>query len=499
MAKKSAKAQTVVPLDLTLSGGLNYAKSISAIGDNDLSRGNNYLYKVDTGQLIVRPGTDCLTASAAAAAILKGYYYEKDSTTKYIVLVANGKLYYFKADDGTLVEIGSLNDNTTTPCFLTFHSKLLIADGGDDIKTWDGTTFTTIANSPKATILKEVGNRVWCNATDEPDSVYGCGPEDETDWNTSTGGAVGIKCGYGDMLSVNAMAVGPGGKDLLVSKKGDQDKKIYRIDLTDPTPANWEALPVSMKNAAQNPHCMETAFNNVYFIDTNGFKSLKGVQEYGDIQADMGINQVNTIFSASYTTDELAYIPAYNSLWFQIQNRTFVYHPLNNAFTDLTFQWGRVRCVFQAGDTVYLCGNNGHLYKFDETLDTDETVPGTTQSYVSTLKTKLFSSGHDVLLKRLQWQLIPKSAGVGQMYIANAAGTEYLVKTITLTEEGDYIFDATGYIDAATEYIYDSGSLPWAETSWQRVRSSGVAFILKTTSGRVGIEWVKAEIAVVGV
>lgn len=303
---------------MTLNGGLNYAVSPSNIADNELVLATNMIYDPSTDYLITRPGTSCVAASQALSIqllteggdrivtegsdpiggadehpILTIYYYEKSNSVAYLVCAYNGKLYYLSGTSWE--EIGDLTDTTTVPSFLTFNTKLLIADGGDHIRTWDTSTYTTLATSPKATALKMIKNRVVCNATDEPDSVYLSKPNDETDWNTS-GTAVGLKAGYGDNLAVNGFAVY--GDDLIISKKGDALKKLYRLNVADSTTSNWYIKELSTNNCAQNPQSIMEAWNNVFFVDSNGFKSLKGVQKYGDLQVDAIGRKINQLFAS---------------------------------------------------------------------------------------------------------------------------------------------------------------------------------------------------------
>jgi len=489
---------------MVLNGGLNYAQTPSNIADNELRRAHNFIYDAQTDFLVTRPGTDCVTASALGSPILAGYYYERSATEAYHVCASGGKLYYLNGTSWT--EIGLLNDSTTVPAFLTFNTLLLIADGGADIKTWNGATsgiYTTIPNSPAATALSMIKNRVVCNASDEPDSVYLSGPEDETKWNTSTEGAVGLKAGFGDMLAVNAFGVF--GDDLIISKKGDQIKRIYRVNVADSTPANWYVLQVSGNNCAQNAQSMVGTWNNVFLVDQNGFKSVKGVDVYGDLQVDYIGRRINTIFVAGTRCDFANYLPSLDAIWFGLGERIFCYTErlvpdTGNrapAFTNIVFQQGRIRSAYQAGDYIYLCGHNGYLYKLDESVATDETAPAVTANYVSALRTKTLTFGGDGILKKLQWDLRPKKEGTAILYAYKDEETNIALKTVTLPPEGEYLYNATGDLADATGYLYDEGYYAWVETSRSRVRHPQMALEIYTKSGRVGVEWVKAEIAVV--
>lgn len=201
----------------------------------------------------------------------------------------------------------------------------------------------------------------------------------------------------------------------------------------------------------------------------------------------------------------MAYLPAYNTIWFGIADRVFCYTERRDpqtgesvpAFTEMVFQWGRCTSFYQAGDMVYLTGYNGYLYKLDESLATDEKTPAVTQSYLSTVKGKTFSFGGDGILRKLQFYVTPKKAGTGIISVHTDASTSVTLKTFSIAGEGQFLYDATGYLAAATEILYDLGASPVIETSRNRVRSDEMAFQLELTTGRCGVEWCKADIAIV--
>jgi hypothetical protein len=503
MAKRSEKCQegSAQFINTQFDGGLNYSQAPSNIADNELTRGTNIIYNSQTGKPETRPGTVCVTATALADPILKIYEYEKSSSAKYIICASGGKLYYLNST--AWVEIGSLNDSTTTPSFLTYHALLLIADGGTNIKTWDGTTYSALDDALKATALAVIKGRVVANSgnSGSNDLVTLSGPYNEGYWNTATEGAVALRAGYGDNMAVNGFAVF--GDDLIISKKGDSRKKTYRLNVSDATTSNWYVQDLTDNNCSQNAHTICSAFNNVYFVDSNGFKSLKGVTEYGDLQVDVVGSKVNTVFGTS-VCDEVTYVPLYTAIWYPISDRIFVYHRIydvsgnmKHAFTDLTFNQGQIRSICQSGNTVYLAGNNGYLYSIDSSKDTDETAPGVTSNYQSILKTKRFSYFGGAILRKTEIYFSPISSGAALLYAVTPSDEKILLKSITLPSEGQELSEATGDLYDATEELSSMGTSPWYEISKNRVRGSSIQWQLTTTSGRVGVEGLKAEVALV--
>lgn len=503
MAFRSTKHKNVQNFTMLLNGGLNLSQSPANIGDSELKRSVNFIYDPITDYIMARPGTSCQTAAVCDGThpILRGYYYEKSTSVGYHVCACNGNLYYLTGVDlDTLTLIGALSDSTTTPAFITYNGKLLIGDGGG-IKTWDGTTLSDIASSPKANALTVIKGRVVANATDELDSVYLSAPYDAESadaWDT-TKTCVGLKAGYGDLLAVNGFAVR--GDDLIISKVGNQAKRLYRVNVADATTTNWHVSQVSENNAAQNARSIIGAWNNIYIIDTDGFKSLTGTDTYGDLAIDPIGRKINSLFKEDYECDNLTYIPPYNAIWFNLTDRVFCYTErfidgkIVPAFTDLAFKWGRCTSIYMVGDDVFLTGYNGYLYKLDETLSTDEVSPGVTETYTCIIRTKTYTFMVDGVLRKLQYYLKPKIAGTATISVYTAYDNSTLLKSITLTTAGEYLYDATEEVNSATEELFESSTSSWTETTRNRIRSDEMSFELEITTGRCGVEWCKAEIA----
>lgn len=513
MAKKSSKAQkgALTSLDLRFGGGLNLSDAPGNIADNELTRAFNYIYDPATGVPMVRPGTTCQTALVCDSVhpIVKVYHYEKSPTESWTVAVCNGNLYYLSGVDlNGWTLIGALNDAVTVPSMITFHATLIIADGGTNMKTWDGSSYSSLSDGLGATALAVIKGRIAANCTTRGgnDLVTLCGEYDETKWNTVSEGAVGARAGYGDNMSVNAFAVF--GTNLIISKKGDADKKLYRLDVSDPDPTNWAIPPqLTANNCSMSAHTMVGCFNNVFFADTNGFKSLKGVTEYGDIQVDLVGAKVNTVFSANQTCDEMTYLPYFTAIWFILGEQIYAYHQvadasgnITNAFTSLQFNQGRIHSVCQAGsDTIYMAGHSGYLYKLDLTkrISVDYSTPITYSDYESSLETKRFPFFGGGILKRAELYLKPINAGSSMFSVATPQTENITIKVIQLRDEGMYLSNATGYLDDATVLLYDMGKTAWYESTRNQVRGSSLQFRLQTTSGRVGVEGLRAEIALV--
>ena len=493
MAKLKQSAE-IIPLSIKFDGGLNLSAAEWSIADNESPRMLNWYFNPESQLPEVRPGTECQTASAAGSSIRALYCYEKSTTIKYIIGAYGSKLYYLSGTGlTTWTEIGSLASASVVPEFLTFNSKLLIADGGTNIKTWDGTTYGSIATSPNASCLKMIKNRVAANHVNEPDSIYLSKPNDETDWNTA-GDAIGLKAGYGDNMAVNGLEVF--GDDLIISKKGKAKKKLYRLNTEEITTSYWYVKDIPGLSCAQSERSICTAFNNVFFFDDDGLRSLKGVTEYGDLQADQTGAKINAYFNTSYTCNFLKYIPVFNSIWLSVGGRIFTCRMVSGvaSFTELYFNQGRIDSICMDSSTIYLGGNNGYLYKIDFDSDVDETAPDVSSGYLSVLDSKKYNLGaSDITIRKTTSRITPITSGSLSISIIRD-GTPVNIDTITIESEGEYLYDATGYVYDGTGYIYDSGGEPSLHISHDKIKSSSVQYEIQATGVRFGIDAILAEV-----
>ncbi len=500
MAKKWKHAN-VVPVRLTLHKGLNYMQAASTIDDNEMIIAENIMYDVNTDKIQVRPGTNCISATSLTNPIRALYEYIKDATHQYIIAASLDKLYYLDTD--TFVEIGTLSSATVTPSMVTFNGKLLVADGSTNIMSWDGTTYAAVSTgAPKASALGVIKNRVVANHDDEPDSVYLCALEDATTWSGGT--SLGLKAGYGDGLKVNGFATL--GDDLIISKVGlyttSNTKRLYRLNTEDTTSSNWYIAFLSGVNAFSSHSCAVAAFNNVFFGDTNGFKSVKGVQEYGDIAVDAVGRKVNTIFE-NYEATHVQYIPAFNCIMFINAGRIYCYYDNNQAFTKLEFNQGEINSVCEASGAVYLGGRNGHLYKLDPGRSTDETAPDTTSVFTSEIITKAFTTPGEIILKRIKLLVRPISEATVRVWAYKPSGTEVQLKEISMGDAGEYLYnmDDVGedeLYNYQDDYLYDAGSLPEFHVVNNVARGEELCVKLQTTTGRVAYESISIDLAQVG-
>jgi len=501
MSQKSTKAQegATTSISFRFDGGLNYSESPSNIADNELCRAYNIIYNASTGTPETRPGTTCVTAAALAHPIQKIFNYEKSAASKWLVCASYGKLYYLDVD--AWVEIGNLTDTTTIPAFLTFNTYLLIADGGTNLKKWDGSTLTSLSDGLTATAIAEIGGRVVINSKVDPDLVTFSGMENETMWDTAdlTNPAIGLRAGFGDNMMVNAFGVF--GTDLIVSKRGDSEKRMYRIS-TAGVPTEWTVSKLSSNNCAQNAHSIVGAFNNIFFVDTNGFKSIKGVTEYGDLQVESTGDRVNVAFKDT-ACREMTYIPMFSAIWYFAGDKIYAYHRINDrpAFTELNFVQGQINSMIQIADKIYLAGENGYLYLMDGVSETDEAAPGVFSGYQTLMMSKRLAFPAGAIIKRttVAFKAVALVGGTSTLIKSvSSEGTRIVLKNVTALVAAEELYDATEDLAVAVTPLANFAGTAWSEVSTNRVRGTTLQFQIDSANGRFGVENLTAELALVG-
>lgn len=401
----------------------------------------------------------------------------------------------------TIAESAYLNDKTTVPSMVTFNNKLIVADGGTNLKYWDGSTYSQLDDGLSANAIEIIKNRIVINSTTSRDLVTFSAPNDETKWNTATEGAVGVRAGYGDNMNVTAFAVY--NDDLVVFKKGNADKKVYRVNVASSTTSDWYISELSNLNTCQNAHCAVSAFNNIYFMDTNGFKSLKGVTEYGDLLIDSVGAKVNNAYSNS-SCKQVVYVPQYSAVWYLFDGLIYTCSILidsegnqYHAFTDLEFSQGTINWIFVDDDYVYLCGDDGYLYRLNDTISTDATSYATTSNFISILASKEFSFFSDGILRKTKIYLNQLNAGSANLSVTTETDKR-AIKTFTMDSAATMLYSMTAALTTYTTTLYEMSENTEFFNIYNRVRGNKMLFTFATASGRAGVEGLKLEVAQVG-
>lgn len=489
--KLSSKHANLTSLAIQPSGGVNLGDWPANIGDNELTRAYNLMYLPHSRQLATRPAVRCVSSVALSDPIERLHGYN-DGSAEVLIGYSDGALLYW-----TGTAWASIATVAKAPSLLNFNSKLLYADG-TGIYSWDGTSTTTITTVIKADSLTEVSNRVVANHVDEPDSVYFSGPEDETDWDTVSGSAVGIRAGFGDLMAVNAFCAWSG-TDLIVSKRGEDTRALYRVYVGG-TPDGWSASKLSSINAAVSQETMLATSGNLFWYDDT-LMSLTGTQAYGDLAVDVQIGMRIAADAAQrgLSAQKLLFLPDWAAILIVTDGQKhYVYAPFNNTFTELQIPL-LINSAAVSGGYTYLAGENGHLYRLDTNYADDETAPGVTQEITSVLRTKVFDiAAGEGILRRCDLTVTGIFAGELELsvYGGNLGSRATLATgTVVASSSNNELYEATNLLSAADYAL--SGLDVSKVSSRARFRSENFAFQARCVGGRVALHKIDAVIALV--
>ena len=381
---------------------------------------------------------------------------------------------------------------TYTPATKTLVVDVTESSGAGTYTAWTVDGYIPITGSPQATALAQIGNRLVCNSAQDLDGVYLSNVEDEEEWNTGNG-ALFFRAGYRDALVVNGFAVF--GSDLIIFKGGAAGKAIYRLNIASSSASDWYVIPLSQNLTATSAHAIEFVGNNVLFGSDQGIMDISGVQQYGDLQVSSVGKYVNPHLNGKQIA-ELRYLPSKGIMLAFVAGdyRILAYHAHNSAWTMLDFQQMFLSTACDAGGTIYLAGQNGYLYRLSTLEDQDETAPSVYADYSGVIRTKLFSFDGEVIIRKSRLYYEALTDGEGEFGFVGRDGID-VTPLLTWTPQAgaSLLYDATGYLDAATMKL-GAQSVDY-KVSRARARDQAISFQIKTTSGRVKLRQATVELA----
>lgn len=192
--------------------GLNSVANDVALLPTQMRRAEN-VRLVDVGAATKRGGTQRTAAALAAFTVRNGYSWRQSSSTTYTLAMCNGSL--FKATYGTFpmtwTSLGGTFTSSVVPSFAGFRDTsanvVYIATGGQ-LRKWDGTTLTSMANPVQATGVCVYHDRLWgWGVSGSLDSIF---------YSNLSGASSTIG---GDSLGVGASS----GGQIIVRTFGQQD------------------------------------------------------------------------------------------------------------------------------------------------------------------------------------------------------------------------------------------------------------------------------------
>ena len=270
-------------------GGFNGARNYDGIPSEafvEPTRNIN-LHQAGRGR---RGGTQKVNGTAVTSVnkVLGGYEFRLKNGTQFIVFLGdNGGLY-----KNYTTTIKTAMSTTAMPSFETFENELFVCDAQTSPQTWDGVAAGTSnittpaadwsgANQPSFLIKHGRGNseRLWFSGVDSKEEVLyysSNGNGKVVSGGTSGTIAIETKDGFGIVGCFEF------GDRLFACGK----RKIYQIEDTDATLANWGYDAVAWEGGVAHHWLIAKTPNDVILMMEDGeIYSATAVQSYGDYKA----------------------------------------------------------------------------------------------------------------------------------------------------------------------------------------------------------------------
>lgn len=521
---RRTKSESLTTVAVVPELGLDFSAPATGIADNALRVSTNGYYHPGSKKWRSRPGVSCTLLEAnvlpGAVDVMRPHF---NGTTTYLVAASNGELYQMTkalltgAEAGRVfTKIGDLS-GVVKPGLASYNTSLFIADrGAATLRYWDaGGTYGLVTGGPTyPSVVLEARNRLWANATNDADAVWGS----KAEWTSTTftdAGYIALRAGYGDGAQVVDMCTGPGGKDLMVFKRNTDGGGAHtrRLNISDATPSNWYVTdPLFPSSAQDNAYAAVQAFNDTLFVTDDGLFNLSGVQQYGDIQIGSVGNKVNPLMTVSghVTVQELAYNELLGCVFMLLKNTgsIYVFTPWNVAFTQWQFGGEIVTSTCVMDGKTYFGTDAGRIYCLNDDNSTsvsigyDELVYGTDTTFNSQFRTKSFSfGGYEAAVRKTSVLISPLKTGTGDVSTVDDAGNAISIFNWTQPDTSLLIggtWASTTPIGSATAgavKIGQSSGAPEHRRGFGGPRTETLSFQVTFSGGaRAEVSYLQAEV-----
>jgi len=252
-----------------------------------LNDAENVVYELDGGWHCMPGTTPFNSTTLGASSSIKGIYdYWRQGTTGYplqkVVAHVDTRVVAASVSDGVFSNIGTGFVSGAVPSYSTFDDLLILSnDASADVpKSWDQTTFQTLAGSPpNFSFSCTHKNRSWAaGVIANPSRLYYSVSLDPEDWTGGTSGSIDIDPSDGDAIVGIASF-----KNELWVFKGPYKGSIHRISGSSPSDFTRSTFVRGITAAYQN--AIFPLPNDLGFISPYGsVHSLVATQNYGDYE-----------------------------------------------------------------------------------------------------------------------------------------------------------------------------------------------------------------------
>jgi len=358
------------------------------------------------------PGNEVLGAFGSGIVLGMGAWKDKELH----VLFNDGSWRKWNGTSWTtLLNAGTLN-TTDRSSFVNFQGNLstislIMANGVDPVKYYDGSTVQNLSNAPSGSkFIEQHDNRVYV-ATGN--IVNFSALRKPTDWTTvNDAGQIVVETPDGE--NITALKAGP--KHLIVFKPNNM------FDLLGSGPSDYTLVPIAADIGAINNNCVVNIGGMVYFLHTTGVYSYSSARPKNDfckpiMQYIKRIN-LNSLDKCSVGTDGLH---LYVSLPLDTSTtpNIILQYDLSHGTWYTWADYSAVNFAFIEG-SLYIGNANGQVRRVTGTTNNGSAI-------VATAITKPFTN--DSIARRSEWFKI--------WVVASAYSTSTLTISTSRSPSGD--------------------------------------------------------------
>ena len=417
------------------SGGLDVRTSPQTLASDPRKRNRLTLARAvvypQTGGVSKRFDTatyNTAVVGSATTAITGGFQFRHSNGTDYMVVGTDAGTIVRLNSDGTQANLATGLTTATRWYFDQFNDLALICNRADAPRSWDGTTFGTLAGSPPATGGPVVvhGNRaLMLDSTNQRRlswSILGSA----TDWTGSGSGNMTVSGPVGSPLVGLLRMTG----EVLL---GHRDY-VTRLQGTSPTTyAITNAVPAQVSTGVISPQGMIFSNNEARWISQRGIQSLGTTRNFGDLVETFTSERIDPYFrrTTDYTVS-LNQLTAAVSCYDSQNNRDLWAADTNgNGQNDTIF----MRDVYTGAWSVWPSMSCASLWT----------------AYNGTNGTEVFMGGYDGFVRRLNVDAATNAINARFNHISDLGDSQWAKSLrhlyVHVKEEGTGTLSVTTNID----------------------------------------------------
>ena len=350
------------------AGGLNQSADESLLSVNQSRDAQNV--DVSSGTLKTISGYSKYIATAAPAGITRLMKFYKNNTstgavTSYLLAATATAIYYWTGSAWSALATGLTSGDWDYLNYqISSTDVIIMGNGADVMKKWDGTTFSNLGGTPPvAKSISLHAERLWATGVKAyPNTVYysdDLNPENWTGGEDAAGEVYlptwdgGVCIGVSNIFS-----------DLVIFKTNN----IFRVVGT--YPSVYEVKQVYSSVGAIAEKTIVSGNDRAFFLSKDGLYYYNGVSAYpllGDMAKDVVINPSYAKNAVSIIHKNVLYcaFPEGNST---ANNAVFVYDLLNKNL--MIWRGIAVTDFMEYEDKLLFTDSTGYVYTMDDNAAT---------------------------------------------------------------------------------------------------------------------------------